>query len=157
MFHLQWRNKAQYIMFTVFLACLRQSGSSCKSEQSHDICDKDNTTCVQVPYEEHPWSLKIHIQAECIPVGLDNTFILHIVGKELSCTDGHVMVGYNLDPEFTAATTRNFKLCRVAYEGTDDATFLVTCLVTCEGVLYLPKLLVVDVKGPNMELCEIST
>ena len=97
----------------------------------------------------------IHIQAECIPVSIDNTFTLQFIGKELLCNNHHFIVGFN--PHTNDATEGRFKLCHVTDEEQNPETSLITCFVTCEAAIYLPELLFIDVRGHNIELCEICT
>ena len=147
-----------FFLFTVLTDCWKQSSKpfwTCISDQCHNLYDKNITTCDLVPYGVHPWSLKIYIQAECIPVSIDNTFTLQFVGKELLCNNNHLIVGFN--PHTTDATEGQIKLCHVTDEEQDPETSLKTCFATCEAAIYLPELLFIDVRGQNMELCEIST
>ena len=140
---------------TVPQLCQKQWTPGYPVDQHHSIYDNNNNTCVRVPYGEHPWSLRIHIHGACVNIGQEYTFNVHIVGKELSCTDDYLLVGFNVHEKPADAASRKFELCHVDHEAKDNLTALVTCLAICDRAFRLPETIFLDVKGRNKELCEL--
>ena len=136
-----------------FQKCRRQS-ASCTTDQCDNVCDGDNNTCVLVPHDTHPWSLKLLLQVGCIQTSSQNTFDVIIIGKKLSCSADHLKVAYHSDEHHQGVDVMEgkFTLCNIVGETSDDVTL--SCLATCERALRMPEVVFVEIVGGDMELCE---
>ena len=143
----------------VFLGCGQQKTTPCKDIPCNAVYDGDNTTCVSVPHNISPWSLHVHLQVGCIPLKYNGSFKVDIIGKGLLCDRNSIYVAYQENKMYKSADVledKNFKLCHViGYEG-GGIDSVITCHFACENASGTPKVLLVDIFGDSMELCEVT-
>ena len=138
---------------SAFSACIQDHVFSCSymSTQCNTLYDGDDNTCHVVPHNRYPWSLRPKFSVGCIPLKYDGLFHIDVIGKGLICDD--VMFGYQ-DNEVNQNVNKTYILCYLTGPETVESTF-VACHFACHPS-KMPFILFLDVKGENMEVCEVK-